>query len=306
MAKLLCLGEALIDRVTKGADTTDAVGGSILNVACVLARLGNPVSLASWWGKDEGGQAIEAYLRSHQVQPVDGCDQAEATTVAFAQIDEDGHATYEFDLHWQVPPGLVTKDFDHVHVGCFSATLPTPGDQVLAAMRQIRTHGTVSYDPNIRPSVMGQADQVRPRIEELVRNSDVVKASDEDLAWLYPGKEPLEVARQWLEWGVTLAVVTKGSAGAVALSGSQEVAMPTFETKVADTVGAGDSFMGGLISALVRLKVLGHSPLLGQRRVLTKQQLTDSLRTASACGALTVSHVGAYAPTALEVAEVLG
>ena len=102
-APVLCLGEALVDIIVRDDQTTERVGGSPLNVACGLAALEHPTLLASWWGKDARGKAIEQFALDHGVGVVPGSNGAEATPIAYARLDEQGKASYEFELTWSVP-----------------------------------------------------------------------------------------------------------------------------------------------------------------------------------------------------------
>jgi len=147
---------------------------------------------------------------------------------------------------------------------------------------------------------MGSADEVRPRVEALVQLSDVVKVSDEDLGWLYPGADPVAVAREWQRGTPALVVVTFGGKGAVAVSDAGAVEAVAPRVEVVDTVGAGDSFMGALIDGLWEHDLLGA----GRREALnavgaaTVQQVLDRC---CAVAAITVSRAGANPPRREEV-----
>ena len=117
-------------------------------------------------------------------------------------------------------------------------------------METARGSCTVSYDPNVRPALMGSAESARAKVERLVGLADVVKASDEDLAWLAPGVDAEEVAAAWLDLGPAMVVVTRGERGAIAACHAGSFEVPPIEVEVADTVGAGDAFMAGLLDGL--------------------------------------------------------
>ena len=208
----------------------------------------HPTLIGAWWGKDARGQAIEEYAQARNVGIVPGSDGAERTTVANAYLDEAGRATYEFDLLWEVPPLPAPHELRHLHTGSIAATLEPGGTDVLRAVKNMAVSGTVSYDPNARPTIMDSPVKVIKRIEELIALSDVVKASDEDIAWLYGEETPVEdVMRRWLAMGPGLVVVTRGPWGAYArLSNERDMlVIDPLNVEVGDTVGAGDTFMAG-------------------------------------------------------------
>lgn len=308
VAPVLCLGEALVDIIIRGGERSEHVGGSPLNVACGLAALGHPTQIAAWWGSDARGAAIEGFLHDHGVGVVPGSDGASSTAVAYARLDAQGRASYEFDLEWRVPPLPEGAAFAHLHTGSFAATLEPGASAVLAAAKRMSLTGTVSYDPNVRPALMGTPEQVRDRIEEFVAVCDVVKASDEDIAWLYGADTPIEeVIRGWLASGPGLVVATGGPAGAQAvLAGEPDLlVIDALQVEVADTVGAGDSFMAGLLSGLLDAELIGGAAAKTRLRAASWDQVRTALRRAVVASGLTVSRAGAYSPGRAEVARVL-
>lgn len=303
---ILCVGEALIDILSAEGVTSEHVGGSVLNVACGTAALGHRTALAAWWGRDDHGAMIEQYAARHGVEVVPGSAGASRTPVALARLDAKGNATYEFDIEWQLPPLPGPDELGHLHTGSLGAVLEPGGSAVLSEVRQLAAAGrTISYDPNVRPSLMGSPDQVRERIEQIVGSADVVKASDEDIAWLYGQDVPAEqVMRQWLVCGPALVVVTRGSGGALAaLAGQPTRALDAAVVEVGDTVGAGDSFMAGLLSGLLDLGLLGSSQARTRLRAADWSTVDAALRRAVVAAGITVGRVGAYAPTRTEVAR---
>ena len=167
--------------------------------------------------------------------------------------------------------------------------------------------GTVSYDPNARPAIMESPEKSRGRVEELVALADVVKVSDEDLEWLYGKSTPVEeVMRQWLKLGPSLVIVTRGPWGIyVKLASKRDMlVIDPLTTDVVDTVGAGDSFMGGLISGLLDADLLGSREAKGRLRSAGWDDVMPALHRATITSGLTVQRAGAYAPTHEEVAAV--
>lgn len=305
-ARVLSLGEALIDVVIRPGSTQEHVGGSLLNVAVGIATLGRPAAICAHWGRDEHGEMLRKWAESAGVDIVPGTDSAARTPVAFAHIDDQGHASYEFDLSWEVPAEVELGAFGHLHTGSIGATLEPGGTAVLDIATRMRDCGTVSYDPNIRPALMNSPEMVMDRVEKLVALSDVVKASDEDLAWLYPGVPVEDIMRRWVTMGPEMVVVTRGPWGAYALlkNNRDMLHLDQMRVEVADTVGAGDSFMAGLISALLDAGFLGTPEARQRLSELDWTAVQPALHRAVVTSALTVSHSGAYAPSMAEVEEV--
>ncbi|WP_010614393.1 PfkB family carbohydrate kinase, partial [Actinomyces oris] len=252
----LVIGEALVDVVIHpGQEPVDIPGGSPANVALGLARLGRDAELHCWIGTDERGQAVRSHLEASGVRLAPGADGAARTSTAQATIGEDRAATYVFDLDWNPPrPALDERQAPLlVHTGSIAAILAPGATTVEQVLRETRATSTIAYDPNARPQLMGEPEDAREVVERLVGLSDLVKCSDEDIAWLYGEGADLEtVLRSWLEKGAAVVVVTRGKQGALALSASGvRLEVPADpNVVVADTVGAGDSFMGGLEDAL--------------------------------------------------------
>ncbi len=315
---LTVIGEALIDEVMHGSQApVPHVGGSPLNVAVGLARLGHPVQFLGRFGKDPYGTLISAHLHDNSVLvplPPDN----EATSIARCILDDDGAASYAFELQWDLPGladklGFLLEATTMVHTGSIATMLQPGSAQVRRAVLHARPRATISYDPNCRPSIIADAAYARTETEKFVRLADVVKASDEDLAWLYPDLDPLVAARNWLAIGAdgareadgggrgpAVVVVTRGAQGpwAVCAAGEAQAAVPP--TAVVDTVGAGDSFMAALLSALVDRELDGV-----QRRdnlhSLSTGEVGELLRYAAEAAAVTVSRAGANPPSRKEL-----
>ena len=296
---VLVLGEALVDVVHANGEINEHVGGSPANVAFGLGRLEHDVTLAAWFGKDERGERIAQACRDAGVKVAAGADRAPRTSVANADIDAAGKATYQFDLSWLLPELPPAGSSGHVHTGSIGATLEPGGSQVVKALRDNVDVATISYDPNARPTLMGSPTAVIGRIEEIIALCDVIKSSDEDIEWLYPDRSVADVMRHWLNLGPALAVVTRGGDGAyVAVSTDDAIIEVEPRTvSVIDTVGAGDSFMAGLISGLLDADYLGGAEA---REALRHARLVDvmpAIDRAISTSATTVSKAGAYAPT---------
>jgi fructokinase len=293
--RALVIGEALIDVVERDGRVTEHVGGSPLNVAVGLARLGRAVDFLTHIGSDTHGAHITEYVESSGVQLVPGSRGASRTAVAHAVLDTDGSATYSFDIDWaltgtpEVRPPLV------VHTGSIAAVLE-PG--CLATKALIDTYhlsATFTFDPNIRSALIADADAARSRIDRLLERADVVKASSEDMHWIDPARPPEEVAAGWLALGPSIVVITSGGRGSVALCAAGTVRVPAGTVEVVDTVGAGDAFMTGLIDALWSMNLLGADRRADLAAIGT-DALTTAVRAATLIATLTVTRPGADLP----------
>ncbi len=302
--RALVIGEALIDVVRRDGETLGRhPGGSPMNVAIGLSRLGRGVDLLTWFGPDEDGTAITSHLTASGVTVVPGSDSAEHTSVATADLDAEGAASYTFDLSWEVPATWASPVVAPlvVHTGSIAAVLEPGGSDVAHILAAHRSTATVTYDPNMRPSLMAPPLQTRPLVEHLVGLADVVKVSDEDLEWLAPGGDPLEVARRWAGAGPAAVIVTRGGQGAVAVTSSGLlVEVPSLPVTVADTVGAGDSFMGGLVDGLWTAGLLG-AERRADLHAASSEVWTRVLERCARIAAITVSRPGANPPTAAEL-----
>jgi fructokinase len=305
--RTLVIGEALVDAVTDASGTVvEHVGGSPANVAFGLAALDHHVDLATWIATDERGRRIEAVCRERGVTLTPGSQGAAFTSVAQATLDATGAATYVFELDWQLAAVPDLTAYGHVHTGSIAAVLEPGGADVRSTLAVARSTGaTISYDPNARPSLMGAPADARRHIEEAMASADVVKLSDEDALWLCPDVPLEDAVAAWGALGPALLVVTRGGAGAiVSVPATGEVeTLPAPLVAVVDTVGAGDSFMAGLISGLLDDGLLGGP---AQRRALHAATLADiapAVRRALRTGALTVERAGAHAPRRADLPE---
>ena len=293
----LVIGEALVDLIRRPGQPDDArVGGSPLNVAVGMARLGLPSTLLTRIGTDRHGQAIQQHLEANDVALVAGSITQRSTCTALARIEEDGSASYEFDIAGELPALADRAPAPSVvHTGSIGAFLGPGAGVVDRALERLRAVATISYDPNVRPQVMGDRGVARQRIEALVAASDIVKVSSDDLAWLHPDEDPLEVADRWLHLGPALVVVTLGADGAYAVRRAACVMIPAAPTDLVDTIGAGDSFMAGLLAALGDARLLGRArrPYLA---AIPEETLRSVLCFAATCSAITVSRTGANPP----------
>ena len=302
--RTLVIGESLIDIVHRpDGSAQEHVGGSPANVAVGLARLGNDVTLATMIGEDEHGARIADLLDREGVWLTAGSVGERRTSVATSTLDAAGAAAYTFDLAWELSEDQPLEGLAHVHTGSIAATLEPGASAVLNTIRTAQPGATISYDPNVRPSLMGDPQEVRAKIEQLIGLSDVVKASDEDIAWLYDTAPLSDILRLWGLLGPAVVVVTRGDKGAVVGLGitGELTSVDAPAVEVADTVGAGDSFMAGLVSGLLDAGLLGGVQARERLRAATLADVRPAVDRALACAAITVSRPGANPPHLAEL-----
>ena len=291
LPEVVVVGEALIDVVHTGNGVTEHPGGSPANVAYGLARLGVSTGFLTSSGMDGRGFAISSHLSGAGVHILPGSQSAVATSSATATLTEDGSASYSFDLVWELPPVAPTYLPRLLHSGSIASFLAPGAAIVKSLLQHCAGTSTVTYDPNIRPELLGSHHEARTIFEDLVPLTDVVKLSDEDASWLYPRNSLEEAARRILGLGTDLVVVTHGSEGSFLLTAETEISVPSVETAVADTIGAGDAYMAALILGLLTRQGEGLAPPV----------LEQIARMASMAAAITVGRPGADLPSAAEV-----
>ena len=296
MTRALVIGEALIDIVERnGQALGEHVGGSPLNVAIGLGRLGRDVDFLTHIADDERGRRIVDYVEASGVRLVPGSTTADRTPTAVARLDESGAADYVFDIAWELTGTPEVAPPVVAHTGSIAGYLD-PGCLATAALLDAyRPSATITYDPNVRPALITEREQAIGRIDRLVERADVVKASDEDLRWIAPDLDPERMAEIWLASGPSIVAVTMGGQGAFAVCAAGTVRVAARPVDVVDTVGAGDAFMTGLIDALWSLDLLGASRRTDLAHIDT-DTLDGVVRAASLASALTVARAGADLP----------
>lgn len=301
---LTVIGEALVDLIDSGDHRTFTahLSGSPLNVAVGLARLGEPTEFMARFSGDTFGRQLREYAGRNGVRLTNAVDATEPSTLAFVNLDQHGKAKYDFyaaggaDWQWSVEELTIPPETRILHAGSLTSWLP-PGDaHVVRAMHRARADMLISYDPNVRPPLLGDPERARPLIEHAVAAAHIVKASEDDVGWLYPGERLDDIARQWLGRGPVAVVITRGGRGAVAYrAGAESIVRPARRIQLVDTVGAGDAFTSGLLSALARAGA--HDAA-----TLAKVDLGAAVDEANIAAALTCERAGADPPTAAELA----
>ncbi len=288
---VVVVGEALVDIVVSSGGTVEHPGGSPANVAYGLGRLGAATALLTSIGDDPRGAAIEQHLRSAGVELLPGSKGPGRTATATATVASNGSAHYDFDIRWDLPriaPATLPKV---LHTGSIATFLAPGAAAVRELLEESHQRCMVTYDPNIRPALLGSHFEAKTIFEELVPFTEVVKLSDEDALWLYPRLSLEDTSQRILDLGAGLVAVTKGAEGSLLTTAGAQAAVPPVTAEVADTIGAGDSYMSALVYGLLMRGADGLAP-----------SVLESLgRLASRAAAITVSRPGANPPTAEEL-----
>jgi len=272
VSSIAILGEALIDlRVVTGVEPreegrpaarsyTAQPGGSPFNVAIGLGRLGHHAAFVGRLAEDALGGILRRHARQSGVSPEFSGEWPGPTPAALFDLNEDGSARYEFHLGDDAAESIFAAAdgervdaaaVDAVHFGSIASWLPGCAGSVLGAVARLRRGGVfVSYDPNIRGMLIRDKDEARGLVEEAVSLSDLIKASVEDLAWLYPELGAADVAQRWLGAGANAVVVTRGAEGADCYTAGGILHGSSAPVEVVDTVGAGDAFMAALLDGI--------------------------------------------------------
>jgi fructokinase len=300
------IGEALIDLVPNGpsGDYRAHPGGSPFNVAVALSRLGNRTALMARVADHGFGRLLRETATGEGVDLGAAAHAAEPATLAVVSMYGPGQATYDFYLQgtadWQWSIAELRRrpsDTAILHFGSIASWTPPGSKRIdeLVCEARATNRVLVSYDPNIRPSVLGAPTKGTHLVERSVRRAHVVKASREDLEWLYPSRSVDEVAWRWNDLGAALVVITDGPDGAIAYrKGVDPLRRPGRTIRLVDTIGAGDAFTAGLLSGLVRRDL--HAP--ERVAAISDAALIDIVDEGVLVSALTCERAGADPPRA--------
>jgi fructokinase len=312
---LLSCGDALIDflpvKSSEGRDALlPAVGGSCLNVAIGMARLGVPTEFVSGISTDLFGRMIADHAQASQVGLRYATRSSRPTTLAFIRtIDgEPRYAFYDEETaarHWTYRRGSIPfAEVDAIHIGSTTLVDPRGAAQTMALVEDARGSTTISFDPNCRPNLVGDKAEYVSRMDQFAARADIVRLSDSDFAFLYGGSDYAAKAEALLSAGTSLFVVTRGVRGAQAWhghAGAIDVEAPRVD--IVDTIGAGDSFQAALLYALWAMGRIGAAPLAR----LSADELNRALAFATACAAFTCGRPGADPPRFSEIGtEAIG
>ena len=293
-------GEALVDCVTGGADSP---GGGPFNTARALARLGIPTQFLGHLSRDAYGKQLRERLLADGVDLGMTSIGPEPTTLAIAEVNVDGRATYRFVSDGTSAPKLTSTmvpasfgaDVDALHVGTLGLVFEPIATTIAALVEREHSKRLVMVDPNIRPTAVNGASGYRARLDQIIAQSTIVKASDADVAWLFPQLDRLAAARALLASGPRLVVVTLGPDGAVGVTTSAEVRVPAPVVKVVDTIGAGDAFGAAVLAWLAN-----HGRLSRDLR-LDREDLRAALEFACLIASVTCTRAGADPPWRTEL-----
>jgi fructokinase len=289
---ILVVGEAIVDVFRRGSEVLLRPGGSPTNVAVGLARLGHPVFELTYLGDDSHGQLLQNHLWAAGVREFPGALVAPASSVANVTIDQAGDAEYEFSIEWDVPKTIDWSGITLVHVGSIAIALDPGAGHLLTLLRERPPGVRVTVDPNIRSAFLPPAETAA-RLEPFFELADLVKLSDEDAEALSPGVAHEALLARLLDSGPSIVALTRGANGALLATGDALVEVPAAPTTVVDTVGAGDSFMAALISAIVENGT--WSPRQAELRMFGE--------LAARAAAFTVSRSGADLPTRMDLSD---
>ncbi|MBR0773374.1 carbohydrate kinase [Bradyrhizobium diazoefficiens] len=306
---LIACGDALIDFVpTRNLDGREAlmpaVGGSCLNVAIGMARLGAPTAFVGGISTDMFGQMIADHAAASNVELGFATRSDHQTTLAFVRIvaGESSYAFYDAGTatrNWMYRRGTIPfADVEAVHVGSTTLVNDRGAAETRALIADARATSTISFDPNCRPNLVKDKPAYLARMAEFADSADLIKMSDVDFVYLFGEESFAQRAQALLGRGASLVVMTRGSQGAVAWhvsAGEIEVVAPKVEA--VDTIGAGDSFQAALLFALHRQGRLARQKL----KTIEVDELRDALQFAARCAAITCTRPGADPPWRREI-----
>jgi fructokinase len=302
---ILVGGEALFDLVYEGdTDLRGHPGGAAFNTARTIGRLGQAVAYLGRLSTDRFGTRLERMLAADGVRLDAVVRTDEPTTLALAELDETGSARYRFYERATSAPGLTPEAalaalppaVGILHVGTLGLTLEPMASALEAVVEELSGQALVMVDPNVRPSIMGDGEAYRRRLRRVLGRTDVVKVSEEDVAWLDPQRSTADAARMLLQGGPRVVLLTRGGEGVLVVTGAGDVQVPAPSVEVVDTIGAGDAFGGGFL-AWWRSRSLGREQLDDQSTVV------EAATFGALVAAHTVARAGASPPYLHEVAR---
>ena len=288
-------GEVLIDLIP-GADGVHIghVGGGPANTAKALARLGCDVQFIAGISTDEDGVAARKELLEDEVKLDLALTSDKPTCLAIVSLASNGSASYEFkiagtatfdfSLDWLPDPARYKPNV--LHIGTLATVIAPGADALYDWALRVAEFAPIVFDPNIRPAVLSDRDLYEAAVEKWAAISSVIKVSDDDLAWLYPGQNYADVAARWISDGAALVVVTRGAQGIIGFTSEGSVEVEGAKVTVADTVGAGDTVGAIIVEAMIEKGILA----------LTGDVLRATLHRAAVAAGITCSRKGAQPP----------
>jgi len=300
---ILCCGEALIDMLPRSSTQGESAfapyaGGAVFNTAMALGRLGVSTGFFSGISSDMFGKMLRKELEASRVDCRYLHISPRPTTLAFVQLD-GGQASYTFydentagRMLTEADLPVLGSDVEAMLFGAISLISEPAGTAYEAFMRREHANRVMMLDPNIRPSFIPDRAKHLARIEAMMAMADIVKLSDEDLAWFGQTASPEDFAGSWLARGPGLIILTHGSKGATGYTRAGKVSVTPPAADVVDTVGAGDTFNAGVLASLCEQGLLTRSGIAS----LSGEHLRTALDMAARAAAVTVSRAGANPP----------
>jgi fructokinase len=305
---IVCCGEALIDMLPRESTAGEPAfapyaGGALFNSAIALGRLGTPVEFYSGLSSDLFGHQLREMLASSNVGSRYADISSRPTTLAFVRLT-DGHATYTFydentagRMLTEADLPTFDADIDAMLFGAMSL-IPEPcGSTYEALMKREHENRVMMLDPNIRPGFIQDKDKHLARMERMIQIADIVKLSEDDLAWFGETGSHADMAAKWLGLGPKLVIVTGGNKGATGYTRDHKISVASERVTVVDTVGAGDTFNAGVLASLHEQQLLSKQAI-GK---LSESQIHGALSLGARAAAITVSRAGANPPWRREI-----
>jgi fructokinase len=302
-------GEALFDLVPSGFgdDLRGHAGGGPFNTARTIGRLGVPVAFLGRLSRDRFGRRLEDLLAADSVALDCVVRTDDPTTLAIAEVDRGGVARYRFYTCGTSAPGLTSEAAlaalperaGALHVGTLALALEPVASALEAVIDSLRGNALILVDPNCRPSAIDDRDAYRARLARVLSNSDVVKVSEEDVAWLEPDLTAVDGVRALLERGPAIGLLTRGPSGAVIVTRADITVVPAPPSKVVDTIGAGDAFGGAFLA-------WWHEHGLGAGELERVDLVAEATRFACMVAARTCARPGASPPHRSELERSSG
>lgn len=305
---IVVAGEALIDLIVHPDGGLAAIpGGGPYNTARTIARLGQTVTFLGRISSDRFGRELRANLARDGVDTDGVIPTDDPTTLAVAELDEHGQASYQFYVAGTSAAGLTDADaatampdsVTALHVGTLGLVLEPIGTTIERLVEGSGPDRLVMLDPNSRPSATPDPNAFRARIGRIARRADVIKASDDDLRFLAPGDTPDETIDRLLALGAWVVLRTNGDDDVEVRTASGRAQVPVPAVDVVDTVGAGDAFGGGFLASWT---AAGHA----RDDLGSMDRICESVRVAVRVAALSCARRGADPPTLAELEAFQG
>ena len=292
-------GEALIDLIPRGEQKVAIVGGGPANTAKALARLGFDSYFIDGISTDSFGGMIKDQLLHDGVNLKYAHYSDKQTCTADVSLDKagvasyvftiDGTATFDFTNDWLPDPQEIKPVV--LQIGTLATIVQPAADVLLEWAKRVAKVAPIVFDPNVRSSVLPDRPKYQEAIAKWAAISEVIKVSEDDLAWLYPEQDQIAIAEEWIKGGSTLVIITKGSYGIIGVTKDDVVSVPGVKIEVVDTVGAGDTVGAIVVEAIVERGL----------KVITGDVLREVLVRATKAAAITCSRAGANPPTRAEI-----